>query len=767
MMKPRTPNQILDEIAEQQIHKEIDLSSSILNEVRKEKRNIMKSRLTLYGAAGLALVLVILFSMPGIATAMKRLLGYIPGVGLVEENAPLRLLESPVQARQGDTTITVVQGVIDAQQTTLLYQVENIPASPAGSETDPTRMCRQLPELMLPDGGHLQGQASSGNSWISGYSRRILFPALPKEINTATLVFTCLEQTVPTADEQKWEIALNFIEAPDDMAVYPLVDLPTPTPALTEEAPSEPMPQETNEAANAPDLHLNVDRYIQTDESVILFGSLESQAAAVRVEMVESTAIHLRDADGNDIPLEEADPSMDDPEGGNPGGASFRWAYQTAGRYSPGLATLTVDSAWIGLNVENTGFTFDPGPNPQPNQEWVLNQPLVVAGRRVVIQSAQMNKTGNSLNFILEVPDDIGGVVLHDPDHAILGGGGGPTSSGFTYRDGFPAGKINIVVTGISLIIPGPWQTNVDLPTLANSSEISEPPQACLTQSSWQAALQAAPALPDGLNGKLILSDVLEPDYRYHVLTSNLDGTDQRVLTPGNGGSLSPDKSRIIFNSDAGLQMMDLASGAATPLKGTGKNDRDALWSPDGGKIAFTSGPASGLIGAPGPYSLYLANPDGSDQQPLLVNADANTAQAWAPDGQSLLYSVAGPNGASVRSINIATGQITPLFEVNYLYPDAVVSPDGKRVAYQEMLPGDRYGISIANLDGSDPRLIVDGAPIVITHPQWNPDGKWIIASVHDEQISSNSPVLALIEVDTCQIIPLPSIKGYVTSWRQ
>jgi Tol biopolymer transport system component len=767
MMKPRTPNQILDEIAEQQIHKEIDLSSSILNEVRKEKRNIMKSRLTLYGAAGLALVLVILFSAPSVATAMKRLLGYIPGVGLVEENALLRLLESPVQARQGDTTITVVQGVIDAQQTTLLYQVENIPASPAGSVNDPTQMCGRLPELLLPDGSLLEGRVSSGNSWVNGYSRRIVFPALPKDVNTAVLVFTCLEQTVPTADAPKWKLALNFVEAPDDMAVYPLIDLPTPTPAPAEEAPSEPTPQETDEAANAPDLRLNVNRYIQTDENIILFGSLESQSAAVRVEMVESTAIHLRDADGNDIPLEEADPAMDDPESRDPGGASFRWAYQTAGRYSPGQATLTVDSAWIGLNVENVGFTFDPGPNPQPNQEWELNQPLVVAGRRVIIQSAQMNKTGDSLNFTMEVPEDIGGVVLHDPDHAILGGGGGPTSSGFTYRDGFPSGTINIVVAGISLIIPGPWQATVDLPALANSSQAAELPEACLTYAAWRAALQAAPALPEGLNSMLVLADVLEPDYQYHVLTSNLDGTQQQVLTLGDGGSLSPDKSRIIFNSNAGLQMMDLASGAATPLQGTGKNDRDALWSPDGTKIAFTRGPVSGLIGAPGPYSLYLANPDGSDQQPLLVNADTNTAQAWAPDGQSLLYSVAGPDGASVRRINIATGQITPLFEVNYLYPGAVVSPDGKRVAYQAMLPGDRYGIFVANLNGSDPKLIADAAPIVITHPQWSPDGKWIIASVHDEQISSNSPALALIEVDTCQIIPLPSIKGYVTSWRQ
>ncbi len=39
--------------------------------------------------------------------------------------------------------------------------------------------------------------------------------------------------------------------------------------------------------------------------------------------------------------------------------------------------------------------------------------------------------------------------------------------------------------------------------------------------------------------------------------------------------------------------------------------------------------------------------------------------------------------------------------------------------------------------------------------PQWSPDGKWLIASVYDTDLSPDKPVQVLIEVDTCQIIPL------------
>jgi len=172
------------------------------------------------------------------------------------------------------------------------------------------------------------------------------------------------------------------------------------------------------------------------------------------------------------------------------------------------------------------------------------------------------------------------------------------------------------------------------------------------------------------------------------------------------------------------------------------------------------------LIGAPGPYAILISNPDGSEQTALLDNNDANTAMTWLPDGENLLYTVMGPYGSAVRSMNVNTGQLTHYFNINYPYAGPGVSPDGKRVAYEEMLPGDHYGIAISDLDGSNKRLIVDGAPIVITIPRWSPDGQWLIASVHDEDFKNN-PVLVLIKVDTCQIIPLPSLSGYVSGWNR
>jgi hypothetical protein len=250
MMKPRTPTHILDEIAQQHTRNDIDLSSRILTRERKDKARIMKSKYVLSGVLAVVAIIVIMFSIPSVATAMKRLLGYIPGVGVVENNVPLRILNEPVQSKQTGTTITIKQGVVDTQHTILVYQVENIPASQINPEMQPLDMCHRLPILLLPDGSRLQGEIESGTSWVSGYGRRIVFPALPVDVNSIRLVFSCLEQTTLAVNTQKWEIALEFVIAPADLKAYPLVDLPTPMPAPTQ--------QKTEEFSYASDLRLVV-----------------------------------------------------------------------------------------------------------------------------------------------------------------------------------------------------------------------------------------------------------------------------------------------------------------------------------------------------------------------------------------------------------------------------------------------------------------------------------------------------------------------------
>ncbi|MBA4385518.1 MAG: hypothetical protein C0410_12340 [Anaerolinea sp.] len=62
--------------------------------------------------------------------------------------------------------------------------------------------------------------------------------------------------------------------------------------------------------------------------------------------------------------------------------------------------------------------------------------------------------------------------------------------------------------------------------------------------------------------------------------------------------------------------------------------------------------------------------------------------------------------------------------------------------------------------------MIANADPIVVTEPYWSPDGKWLIMSVQDTSLSEYMPTLALVNVESCNIIPLTLLQGYITSWR-
>jgi Tol biopolymer transport system component len=135
------------------------------------------------------------------------------------------------------------------------------------------------------------------------------------------------------------------------------------------------------------------------------------------------------------------------------------------------------------------------------------------------------------------------------------------------------------------------------------------------------------------------------------------------------------------------------------------------------------------------------------------------------PDENRLLSALELESGTSLQIIDVETGEIRPLFEIN-LSAAVAVSPDGKRLAFEEQLPLEKYGLFVANLDGSNRKMLSDGDPYVATSPTWSPDANWLIVTVHDLG-SARAPnwALALIRVDTCQILPLRNLSGYVSSW--
>jgi hypothetical protein len=128
--------------------------------------------------------------------ALRGLLGYyIPGIGLVDEEGGLRVLADPVTIERDGITITVEQDVLDSEQTILIYRVEGISAeTPLDSDDSP--FCLLSPELIVPGGAVLQIINATG--WAaSWYEARLVYPALPLNVNEATLLIECHEGESP------------------------------------------------------------------------------------------------------------------------------------------------------------------------------------------------------------------------------------------------------------------------------------------------------------------------------------------------------------------------------------------------------------------------------------------------------------------------------------------------------------------------------------------------------------------------------------------
>src|SRR5574341_2267418 len=97
------------------------------------------------------------------------------------------------------------------------------------------------------------------------------------------------------------------------------------------------------------------------------------------------------------------------------------------------------------------------------------------------------------------------------------------------------------------------------------------------------------PATAAGLGGKILFTtDAMPPDI--NVFIANLDGSDSRGLVGDYYPSLSPDGTKLLYSSDAGLNILDINSGQTKVLENVAWGGMSNIWSPDGTRILIDSG---------------------------------------------------------------------------------------------------------------------------------------------------------------------------------
>jgi TolB protein len=177
-------------------------------------------------------------------------------------------------------------------------------------------------------------------------------------------------------------------------------------------------------------------------------------------------------------------------------------------------------------------------------------------------------------------------------------------------------------------------------------------------------------------------------EHRENIFVADVDGTHQKKIANGALPEISPDGTRVAFNTSADaktrpgperhIAVADVATGKVTLLKDIpSDNCFGPVWSPDGSRLAFS-------IMADGEWHLGLVNADGSDFRFVKnagLKADAFGAPEWARDGKSIFCH----DLDNIYQVDL-DGKVLKKWELSKILTDASmnggdrlsVSPDGK-----------------------------------------------------------------------------------------
>lgn len=209
------------------------------------------------------------------------------------------------------------------------------------------------------------------------------------------------------------------------------------------------------------------------------------------------------------------------------------------------------------------------------------------------------------------------------------------------------------------------------------------------------------------------------------------DGADE-ITVPTDSNGISPawnPAGTILAYSTYGegsrIVLMDLATGRSRALVGPTRNVTYSTpaFSPDGSTIAFTRSSES-------QGDIYTVDASGASPPQRLTVAHGwyNSNPVFGPRGQRIVYtgnSEGPPELYIMDSDGTDAGKLTRYdFDPNNYRSDPDWSPDGRLIAYQEMLGG-RFQIRTIPASGGTPKPLTNEG--INEQPSWAPDSRHLV----------------------------------------
>jgi hypothetical protein len=373
-MKDNRMKDALENIAHHGVSENTNLWLRI--ESRLDKRSSFMQNLRTRPVLVVIIVLLALSLLTGVVYAIGNLMGYIPGVGIVEQSTPLRILAEPVTVEQHGISVTIFKVVADSTRTFVSYRVDGIPLAENGVPASVGIL-----EIHLPDGTALEQTCCSGGAAVlkNGntmyYEDEFISSLIPNGINNVTLVLS-------GGSPENWEIPLILVPAPAGYAT-PAVEI-----AVTADG-----------GENKTGLHL--EKVIELADSYILIGKF-TDGGDLPEPLYMSTSSdseylpHIEDAKGNPVSFKVREDMRPDPDWD----VAYYWAY---GVPKPVVTPLKITVDRVNVRKHNTAqIQFDTGDHPQLMQIWNLNLPVKLGASDFVVDSVTFLGDGYTFNLSSE-----------------------------------------------------------------------------------------------------------------------------------------------------------------------------------------------------------------------------------------------------------------------------------------------------------------------------------------------------------------------------